>query len=92
LLEEAACGAAAALAASVALAALDDDSGDACVALLDAGAFGAASGAGSGGTTGIYKGPLWPQPLRASNTKTATIALPRKTTGITKSVNLIVGV
>ena len=92
LLEEAACGTAAAPGASVLAAGLDDASGDTRVAPLDAGAVAGASAAGNGGTTGIYKGPFWPQPLRASNTKPATIALPRKTTGITKSVNLIVGV
>jgi hypothetical protein len=48
--------------------------------------MGGSSGAGKGGTTGKYKGPFCPQPLKATNIKAATIALPRKTTGITESV------
>jgi len=47
------------------------------------------SGLGMGGTTGRYNGPLCPHPAKASTAsvvaKAVTIALVRKTTGMTES-------
>jgi hypothetical protein len=65
-------------------------------AALAGAAFSGGKGFGIGGTTGRYSGPVWPQPARGSvaskAAKAVTIALVRKTTDMTESGNLTVGV